>query len=175
MSFGLDVRAVGDDGRQVNSSALDERGTMEIRNAVAIVIHDETGAFLSVRRPADDPHLADVWGLPAVNLRAGERPEEAAVRVGREKLGVAVAVRRQVGCETVARPDFAVHLTEFEVDVVEGTPQVPQSDPTITQYVGARFTDDVNSLIAAARRGSACCRIFLRDRGVLWQRGSGLV
>ena len=153
----------------VNPSAVKERGTMEIRNAVAIVISDEDGAFLSVRRPADDPHLGDVWGLPAVNVREGELPEEAAVRAGLEKLGVVVRVGRRIGCETVPRPSFVIHLTEFEVDVVRGAPHVPQADPTITQYVTARFTHDVSTLVAAARRGSACCRIFLRDRGVSWQ------
>ncbi len=145
---------------------------METRNAVAIVINRKDGAFLSVRRPSDDPYLADVWGLPAVNQHDDESAEEAAVRAGREKLGVEVKVQRRVGCEVVVRPSFALHLTEFEVDVIGGSPQVPQSDQSITQYAAARFTHDISSLVSAARRGSACCRIFLRDQGLEWHAGS---
>lgn len=144
-------------------------GATEVRNAVAIVVTRADGAFLSVRRPSDDPHLPNVWGLPAVNMRADEASEHAAVRAAQEKLGIVASIRRRVGCETVARPTFALHLTEFEVDVVDGTPQVPQADNSITQYVEARFTKDLTSLIDAARRGSACCRILLRDHGVPWQ------
>lgn len=147
---------------------------MEIANAVAIVVRDANGAFLSVLRPHSDPHLPDVWGLPAIYLADDETAEQAAVRAGRQKLGVHVEVVRHVGCEVVARPTFALHLTEFEVQVTAGVPSVPQRDTAVTQYVSARFTDDARSLIAAARRGSACCRIFLRDAGVRWQEPDDL-
>lgn len=144
----------------------------EVREAVAIVIFTDSGKFLSVLRPANDPHLPDVWGLPAVNVAEGETSEQAAIRAARQKLGVTVTVRRRVGCETVARPSFCLHLTEYEVELLHGEPTVPQDDTTITQYVRARYTNDLHSLVDAARRGSACCRIFLRDRGIRWQQQS---
>jgi ADP-ribose pyrophosphatase YjhB (NUDIX family) len=142
---------------------------VEIRNAVAIVIERPDGAFLSVRRPSNDPHLPDVWGLPAANVAPNETPEEAAVRAAADKLGVRVRVKRRIGCETVGRPTFALHLTEYQVELLEGTPRVPQRDRSMTQYVASRYTTDLRSLIDAARRGSACCRIFLRDRGLNWE------
>lgn len=141
---------------------------VDVCNAVAIVVSRADGAFLTVRRPKTDPYLPDVWGLPAINVNDGESSEDAAVRAAKEKLGIVAKVRRRVGCETVARPDFALHLTEFEIDVLEGCPQVPQRNAAITQYVEARYTDDVSLLADAARQGSACCRIFLRDHDYPW-------
>jgi 8-oxo-dGTP pyrophosphatase MutT (NUDIX family) len=141
----------------------------QVRNAVAIVIRREDGAVLSVQRPLDDPNLPGIWGLPAINMKSNECPEDAAVRAAKEKLGVVVKVKRRIGCETVGWPTFALHLTEYEVDVLDGRPSVPQDDPTITQYVSARFTKDHGKFVAAAQRGSACCRILLREIGIKWQ------
>jgi 8-oxo-dGTP pyrophosphatase MutT (NUDIX family) len=143
-------------------------GSGQLRDAVAIVVRRGDGAFLSVRRPSDDPHLPSIWGLPAVNLAPSERPEQAAVRAAKQKLGVDAVVRRRVGCETVDRPSFRLRLTEFEVDVVKGKPAVPQSDRSITQYVDCRYSTDPASLIPGARIGSACCRVFLREHGLTW-------
>lgn len=138
------------------------------RRAVAIVIQRQDGRFLTVKRPRDGSDLSDVWGLPAVNLREGEHPECAAVRVGQEKLGVEVSVKRCVGTERVRWPEYDLELTEFEVELISGVPRVPQTDPSITQYVATRFTSDLSTLLTAARRGSACCRLLLQDRGRSW-------
>jgi 8-oxo-dGTP diphosphatase len=165
----LHVVFVQPDALFCTPSADEETAVIEVRNAVAIVIRRDDGAVLSVRRPSDDPHLPDIWGLPAINMTEHESPEEAAIRAAKEKLGIAVKVKRRIGCETVSRPSFALHLTEYEVDVVGGHPQVPQADTSITQYVAARFTKDHRKFVAAARRGSACCRILLRELGIGWQ------
>lgn len=142
--------------------------TMPVQKAVAMVLRREDGAFLSVQRPPSDQYLANVWGLPAGTIKTGETPENAVHRAAREKLGVHVRIRRCLGSEIVYRPTFELQMTEFEVEVITGTPQVPQKDESITQYVAARFTTDVSTLIEAAQRGSACCRVFLRDLEYPW-------
>ncbi|HEX6070343.1 MAG TPA: NUDIX domain-containing protein, partial [Longimicrobiaceae bacterium] len=59
-----------------------------VKCSVAAVVRREgaPGEFLAVRRPPDDDHLPNVWGLPAVSLRDGELPEAALRRLGEEKL-----------------------------------------------------------------------------------------
>lgn len=138
------------------------------KEAVAIVIRGDDNTFLSVRRPPDDASLPNVWGLPAATLRPSETHDEAAVRAGSEKLGVTVRVRACLGDERIARRTFVLHLTEFEVEIVSGTPSVPQPDTSVTQYTGLRYTDDRTTLFEAARMGSACSRVFLRHEGVTW-------
>jgi ADP-ribose pyrophosphatase YjhB (NUDIX family) len=141
---------------------------LPVKQAVAIVIKDESDQFLSVRRPDDDASLPGVWGLPAVSLAEGETLHDAAMRAGLQKLGVRVRVGRCVGDERIARRTFVLHLTEFEVEILGGTPAVPQPDATVTQYADLRYTTDLTTLFDAARMGSACSRIFLRDNGVDW-------
>ena len=74
-------------------------GMAMIKRSVAVVVRGpEAGTFLVVKRPDDpgDP-LAGVWGLPAVTLADGEDERAAAVRVGRDKLGVELAPGRPAG------------------------------------------------------------------------------
>lgn len=139
-----------------------------VKESVAIVIYDEAGRFLTVKRAEDDDSLPGVWGLPGASLRGEETPEHAAVRAGMDKLGVKVAVHSCIGEDYVDRGDYARHLREYEVRLVEGTPSVPQSDPSVSQYDALQYTDDPTILLQAAREGSLCSRIFLRRLRIDW-------
>ena len=133
-----------------------------VKHSVAVVVRDERGWFLVVKRPEDprDP-LAGVWGLPAVTLRAGEDERAAAERVGRDKLGVTLRVGRKIGEKTGDRGDYMLRLSDYEAAVTHGTPSVPQDDPAVTQYTESRFTDDPTVLTEAAGKGSLCAQVFL--------------
>ena len=136
-----------------------------IKRSVAVVVRGpETGTFLVVKRPDDpgDP-LAGVWGLPAVTRADGEDERAAAVRVGRDKLGVELAPGRRVGEATADRGDHRLVLADYEATIVSGAPSVPQPDASVTQYVEWRYTADPSVLAEAADRGSLCARIFLED------------
>ena len=114
--------------------------------------------LLLVRRPDDDEDLPGAWGLPAVSLAPGESEEEAVLRAGRDKLGVEVEPVERVGRERT--------MTDWEARIVSGEPAVPQPGPH-TQYSELRFGEPAD-LVAAARRGSLCCRVLLRARGLDW-------
>jgi hypothetical protein len=118
--------------------------------------------FLIVRRPDDpaDP-LARVWGLPAVTLRPGEDERAAAVRAGRVKLGVELAVGARIGEKTADRGDHVLLLADYEAVITAGEPSVPQPDTSLTQYTACRFTANPADLAEAAERGSACAQVFL--------------
>lgn len=140
-----------------------------VKNAVALVIRDADRRILTVKRPNDDVALGGVWGLPAAYVSPGEDLEQAAVRVGRKKLGVDIQPTRRIGADQVDRPRFVLRLTEFEARIVRGEPSVPQTDTSITQYVEMKYTAEPNLLIEAARRGSVCSRIYLEEVGVKWR------
>ena len=136
-----------------------------IKRSVAVVVRGpKAGTFLMVKRPDDpgDP-LSGVWGLPAVTLADGEDERAAAVRVGRDKLGVELAPGDRLGEASADRGDHLLVLADYEATIVGGAPSVPQSDPSVTQYVEWRYAADPAVLAEAAARGSLCAQIFLRD------------
>jgi 8-oxo-dGTP pyrophosphatase MutT (NUDIX family) len=132
-----------------------------VKNSVAFVIYNRNRThFLIVKRPPEDEGLPDVWGLPAGSLRDEETYEEAIVRSGREKLGVELKVVGKIGEGEVDRGGYILHMEEYEAEILQGEPQVPQPIPGITQYVQWKWgkSDD---LIEAAQKGSLCSQLYL--------------
>ena len=151
----------------------------ERKRAVALVIYNkDRQRLLVVKRPPEDDRLPNVWGLPAATLRVGESYEAAAVRTGQEKLGVKIKILGEIGEATTDRGDHILHMKEFEVEVTEGTPSVPQpiihsaaqpnAQPTggVTQYVACKWGGP-DDLVVATRKGSLCCRLYLSSIGRL--------
>ena len=115
----------------------------EHKRAVALVLYDkdryDQGRYdkdrydkarrhlLVVKRPPEDERLPNVWGLPAATLRVGESYEDAAVRAGQEKLGVKIKIVGKIAEGTADRGDHILRMKEFEVEIADGTPSVPQS------------------------------------------------
>jgi uncharacterized protein len=152
------------------------------KHSVAVVVRGDDGTFLAVRRP-DDPEdpLAGLWGLPAVTLADEEDERSGAVRAGRAKLGVELAVGRKIGEKTADRGDYVLFLSDYEASIKSGTPAVPQPDISLTQYADFAFADDPRLLADAAEAGSLCAQIFLehtaaaeRDRVAEFRRRNGL-
>ncbi len=141
--------------------------------AVSLIITDEDGKFLAVKRP-DNPNddIAGVWGLPAANLQEGESHEEAARRIGMQKLGVEIELGVKVGDSTHDRTTYTLHLTDYKAKVKSGVPAAPQSDTSVTQYSKCKFSDDPNLLVPAAQKGSQCTQIYLESLGIDWQNSS---
>ena len=135
------------------------------KRSVAVVIrhprHPER--FLAVLRPEDDEDLPSTWGLPAASLRPGESWEEAAVRAGREKLGVELQIDGLVGEGRLQRPGYLLHMREFEATITSGSPDVDQPLQGVTRYRDWAWSGP-ERLEPAARAGSLCSRIFLRTR-----------
>jgi 8-oxo-dGTP diphosphatase len=141
-----------------------------VKESVAVVIRNRAGEFLVTRRP-DDPadDLAGVWGFPAATRRGDEPERVAAGRIGPLKLGVTLSVGAKIGERTEDRGQYLLRLADYEASIVEGTPSVPQPDESVTQYVGCEFTSDPTVLVAGARRGSVCSKIFLEAIGRDWR------
>jgi 8-oxo-dGTP diphosphatase len=131
-------------------------------HSVAIVVKDAAGRLLVVKRDDDDKDLPGVWGLPAATIREGETPEQAAVRAGQDKLGVTLNIGNFTGEDTSPTQS----LREYEAEIVDGTPSVPQNDPPVSQYADLQYTNDPRILLEAARKGSLCSRIYLRNAGI---------
>ncbi len=142
-----------------------------VKRAVAAVVRgDGSGRerrILAVRRPADDPELPGLWGLPAVSVGGEEDDAEAIHRLGREKLGVRFEALRDLREGTLERSSYLLHMKLYEARIVEGEPAVPQPCAGVTQYVEWTWADAL-VLLPAARRGSLCCRLYLRELGEGW-------
>ncbi len=141
-----------------------------LKEAVSLVITDNNKKFLAVKRP-DDPSddLAGVWGFPAVTLQEGESHEDAAARVGLQKLGVYIKLGKKIGDSTHDRGAYALLLTDYNAEITKGTPVAPQSDTSVTQYSEYVYADDPTILIPAAKRGSQCTQLFLKSVGIDWE------
>jgi ADP-ribose pyrophosphatase YjhB (NUDIX family) len=133
-----------------------------IKRSVAIAVRDADHGerVLMVQRPPDDEDLPDAWGLPAASLRADESWPEAALRAGREKLGVELTGLRELNRGHAQRAGYQLEMRVYEARIVAGEPNVMQETPGVTHYRQLRW-DTAELLAPAAARGSLCCRLFL--------------
>jgi 8-oxo-dGTP diphosphatase len=133
------------------------------KQSVSLVIEGPAGLLL-VRRPEDDESLPGEWGLPAATLRAGEDEEDAVRRAGSDKLGVDVRPLHELGAAEDERPGYRIVMRDWAVEIVAGEPSVPQPGEG-TQYESWRWGEPAE-LVPAARRGSLCAQVLLRERGI---------
>ena len=134
-----------------------------LKRSVSLVIEGPDGVLL-VRRPEGDESLPGAWGLPAATLRPGEGEQDAVRRAGRDKLGVEVRPLRALGEAEDERPAYRIRMRDWAVEIAAGEPVVPQPGEG-TQYESCRW-GDAAELVPAARRGSLCARVLLRERGI---------
>jgi ADP-ribose pyrophosphatase YjhB (NUDIX family) len=134
-----------------------------LKHSVSLVI-EGPGGLLLVKRPEGDESLPGEWGLPAATLRPGEREEDALRRAGRDKLGLDVRPIRPIGEEAGERPGYRILMRDWESEIAAGEPSVPQPGEG-TQYEALRW-GEVEELVPAARHGSLCARVLLRERGI---------
>ena len=128
--------------------------------ALSITHPGAPGVLLLVRRPPDDQDLPDTWGLPAASLRDGESWTDAAHRIARDKLGIAIVLGRELSRGSLLRTGRRLNMRLYAAHVRSGRPRVPQDIAGVTQYVALRWAlPDV--LDAGAARGSLCCRLQL--------------
>jgi 8-oxo-dGTP diphosphatase len=135
---------------------------MRVKRSVALAIRDpgRPGQVLLVQRPADDEDLPDVWGLPAASLTAEESWEEAALRAGREKLGVVLELAGVLRAGSRQRAAYRLDMRLYAAAIRSGEPAVPRADASVTQYQAWRWGTGVD-LRPAAARGSLCSRLYL--------------
>jgi 8-oxo-dGTP diphosphatase len=132
-----------------------------LKRSVSLVIEGPEGLLL-VRRPDDDESLPGEWGLPAATLRGSETEEDAVRRAGREKLGLEVRPLRPLGAAEDERPGYRIVMCDWAAEIAAGAPSVPQPAGG-TQYESWRWGAPAE-LVPAARRGSLCARVLLRER-----------
>lgn len=137
--------------------------------SVAIALKNNKGEILAVRRPSHDDSLPNVWGLPAVTIRPSESPEEAAKRVGSEKLACTVEPVGFIGIKSAERKSFRLILMDIEAKVATGNPQVTASQTTATKYIEQKWTNDISVFKEAAQKGSLCSQILLDSAGFNYQ------
>src|ERR1051326_8220130 len=114
------------------------------KHSVAVVISNGD-SILAIRRADDDDELPGIWGLPAGTCRDQETVEDVILRIGREKLGVALRPERQLTAGSQERPAYLLYMELWEVSMI-GTPEHPN-----WRWV------PVEHLRPGAAAGSLCC------------------
>ncbi len=141
-----------------------------VKYVVAVVLKNKSNReeFLVVKRPDDDPDLGGHWGFPAVSMKPGELPEEAAKRVCREKLNCEAETTRFLGLMFQKRNDYDIFLMDVDMVLANGhEPSVHGASTENTAYVDQKWSKDPMDLMGSAKGGSCCSSIFLTDRGLL--------
>jgi len=139
-----------------------------IKSAVAFVVYNkDKSKVLAVQRPSDDEDLPNVWGLPAGSLKDKETFEQAVLRSGKEKLGVKLKIIKQINEGKLERDKIILHMKEYEVEIEDGKPSVPQKVDGITQYQKLKWSTP-DKLKEAAQKGSLCSRLYLSSIGQSW-------
>jgi len=138
------------------------------KRSVALVIpHQADGSeLLAVLRPPHDEELPGVWGLPAGSVRVEETPEDAALRVGRQKLGGALRLKGPIAVGEQERTAYALTMTLFRAELVAGEPTLPEltdQQEDVTYYAAWQWADAA-LLEEGALRGSLCCQLYLQHR-----------
>lgn len=141
-----------------------------LKESVALAVFDSNGGnqVILVRRPLDDAEFPGMWGLPAASCRGGEKPEQAAQRVGVHKLGVSLVLEDVLAQGEQPRPGYLLKMTLFQARLVGKEPELPSGDLEtgesgaggLTLYTEWRWGEP-GDLQDSAQKGSLCSQLLL--------------
>lgn len=101
-------------------------------------------------------------------MTEGELPEEAALRVCREKLACSAKPKRFLGLMFQKRNSYDIFLMDIEMMLDnEARPDVYKAQSDHTVYTDQKWSNNPADLMPSAKHGSCCSSIFLTDRGLL--------
>ena len=96
--------------------------------------------------------------------------EEAAQRIGPQKLGAELKVIRPLASGRLLRQGYELHMTLYEAEMDAAQPvltSMEAQEPGITYYTEWRWAEPVE-LKESARLGSLCSRLLLGWLGEEW-------
>ena len=147
-----------------------------MKRSVALAVYAVSGVsggnggsrVILVRRPVYDAEFPGMWGLPAASCRNGETPQQAAARVGVQKLGVPLALGDVLAQGEQTRPGYELKMTQFQARLVRQEPQLPSIDSEAgnpeamdsTLYTAWRWGEP-SELYESAQKGSLCSQLLL--------------
>lgn len=136
---------------------------VKVRRSVSLAIRSDAhpGVLLLVQRPDDDDDLPGVWGLPAASLRDDEDWNDAALRAGRDKLGLRLRTTATINEGSRQRPAYELRMRLIEARIVDGSPRLDSGPADGTTRYQAWRWGHVAELAPAAARGSLCSRLAL--------------
>ncbi len=137
--------------------------------AVAAAILEEGNKVFLVRRPEEPgEELPGLWGLPAATLWPGESPPQGIERLGREKLGLSLAVGELLARGQQLRGDEVLTMLLFAARPLSWPPSLARGGREGTTYYTDWRWGEPRLLVPAARMGSLCSRLLLDYLGLEW-------
>ncbi|MCH7787454.1 MAG: NUDIX domain-containing protein [Chloroflexi bacterium] len=136
---------------------------IKLSAALSVRNQDDPSQVLLVRRPDGDAEFPGMWGLPAASCRAGESTQDAARRIGIQKLGGAVRLGRRLATGTQERDTYVIQMSLYEAWLEDTAPTLPDSHEgpeNVTLYTAWRWADP-SDLTESADHGSLCSRLLL--------------
>lgn len=134
---------------------------MKTIDTISLVIYHpiDRSKVLQCLRPTGISVCPGQWGLVGGLVGEGETPEMAALLTGINKLGVHVKLVKCLGTDSVQKDDHILSMHQYEAEIIQGTPYVPQRNGTGTQYQAIRW-ETKEGLRPALEGGSLCSKIF---------------
>lgn len=138
------------------------------RLAVAVAVFEDKDRkrVLVVKRPEEPgEEFAGMWGLPAATLAPDEKPEGAARRLGRQKLGLTLEVSSVLAEGTQERDGDQVSMILYSAWAQDWPPKLhPPESGDVTYYTEWLWAEP-DVLLPTAEAGSLCCQLLLEVTG----------
>ena len=136
-----------------------------IKQSVALAVgqRNAPSSVLLVRRPDDDEEFPGMWGLPAASCRPGEAIQEAAQRIGVQKLGGGVKLGPRLGLGRQDRAGYTLAMSLYAATLDRACPNLAPAQGRgreVTLYAAWRWGDP-RELADSARQGSLCSRLLI--------------
>jgi len=97
-----------------------------MKNHVAIVIQDNKGNVLFIKRSMKKSTLPGAWSFPSGTCEEGESVETTACREAKEELDIKVQAKNTPS--KMELPEFDTRLYFVTCSIIEGTPIIKQKD-----------------------------------------------
>jgi 8-oxo-dGTP diphosphatase len=88
----------------------------------AVILRNDKGEIMLLRRGATAPWMPGKWNLPGGTVDPGEAPNEAALREAREEVGVDVDPEKVHHVDSIEFPDGIAHF--YEAETFRGEPKL---------------------------------------------------
>lgn len=140
----------------------------QIRKAISLIFKNSEGKILTTKRSLNKDSFPGFWSLPSAYLHDDEKPEEAAKRLAKNKLGLrAVEIAsKSIGTGISDRDSYRLHMEDYNVLVFKGRPNLNHEEYSEMKWV---TVEELKDLIKREQKGQMgeCTKILIGTYSLL--------